>query len=390
MAVAAMVAWRVVQPRGYRQVQRMAVYDTTLIPCITGYLLRPTAGQYAFYDWRGRETWRVTVPATSMRRIAGTSEMVMLSFPPNATISSAGDTLAVTAPEDSGMRVMVWRNGILRSNRVYAEFLFTTRSTVQALDTGRIIVTGLGADRSMTRVLLVLDDRGIVARHTFPTNDGVTLSPNGASAIVGGFTPAYYPKLRIVGEHITLSPAITPAPGFTRNYAWFFADGTLVTPRGDMLRPDGSLPTNLGWRCESLAPGNRYALQTRAHETRVYSPLSGDVWLVTVPGRNDGGDATADGRFALVTYSMPIARVLLEAAARFPRLQNMIPGDQQFLALYERPGRLIARKRVNEWNQETGSNQVIERVWFPSTDGRDIITTVQHENGKCECLLYRY
>jgi hypothetical protein len=107
-----------------------------------------------------------------------------------------------------------------------------------------------------------------------------------------------------------------------------------------------------GWNHEEIAPGGRYTLQHQNNHVRIFAPAESASWEFSVRDNVSGGDATQDGRHALVWCGIQPSQALYKLMRQAPYLERII-GEPAFgyLMLYEYPGRCVAiwRPKLHTW-----------------------------------------
>jgi len=380
----------------YHLVGRYPIQDYSLLACTDGFYTRESPGQFVFRDWNGQERWRLATAATPPPGQHATPRVfpgVRLRTPSSLSYAASPDGHVFAAVMGAGMRtrVQVWRDGRPTGDLLLPEpFLMVPQRWVHALDNGRVYVW----ENAFDWPLVAIDNGRIVASGHFPAL-GV-ISPDGsvvATQTGAGFT---YATLTVHEGSIHITPrytgigalSIMRLPELTLNSS-LFTGGYLLTQDGAVYNAAGRVSAANAWRHEALAPGQRYTLQFDETHSRVYSPVTGDAWTYAVSGVNKGGDATSDGRFALAYCTAHIPPHLMNLLLGMPMLSDMFKRlSLDYLALYERPGRLRAVLRLDLLNRVPHLTRIDDYWWFPSPDGHTIAMTVTGNTS--ECLVFRW
>ncbi|MHB9025218.1 MAG: hypothetical protein ACYC7E_13785 [Armatimonadota bacterium] len=382
LLIAGYIWWR--QPRSYHPVARFTAHDLTLLPSTGGFLLREASNRFVLRDWRrGDIRWQVTTASPLLGSRPNLMRMRGFSY----SLSPSGEYFAAAAATARGARVQVWRSGApVTDTEVTAGEPHYPR--VKALDTGRVFVWFLHAKACP---VTVMDGNTVVARGVFPPDSA--LAPDGASVLSRQGSASTLAALTINAGNIILSTPRAihdPIPLLAdlyldSGYDALFAEGTVLTERGAIYRPSGQASGPTAWRSDTIAPGGRYTLQSTGQRGRVYSPVTGDRWAFRIPGHANSGDATQDGRYALAYFSRRLPAPLPQLLRRFTPLEPSF----DYVALYERPGKLRAAMRMDVPRWWKGRGEPEEWSWFPSPDGRALVLNIGGA-GRNQCVLFRW
>ena len=392
-------------PRRYHPVGRYAAYDANLLPCASGFFVREGVGQFALRDWRdGAVRWRVRVPAPNfVGRHTPNPSLCGHLF----SVSPDGRTFAALILQGARTRVQTWREDRRVSDFALPNFP-PYPSFVRALDSGRVFVWTWG---QAVNPVVAIEDGVIVARGSVP--DAATIAPDG-SAVLSYCQPDFvYSPLLIERGQILLpqrreiADGIIARVGFTGlgmedAYLYSvgaaqFADGIVMTNAGAIYHPLSGDEPAAEWRHTTISPAGVYTVQDNGMETRMFSPVTGDAWQFTVRGRYQGGDATDDGRYALVDYlrNRPeLPRWVEQVVRKAPWLGRFVPdASWECLLLYERPGNVRAllplHRSGNRPLWEGGGAPLPLETWCPSPDGHSLAAIGYGRRGR-ECLLFRW
>ncbi len=358
--------WR--QPAQYQVVARLSAHDSTLLPCTKGFLLRTNAHTFVLYDWHGRVRWRASTADASGRATAGPTEF---------SVSPDGSFFAAAIVEDGRIHLRSWQEG----HALYHGKLPRTaheRYRVKALDSGRIFAWAYTTPESTA---LAIAGTRIVARGTLLPH--CVMAPDGGTVVGRQQNGVQYAGVIVRDGKITITPSLPideavnldDDPTLVTQTA-AFAGGAVVSRRGTVYRLDGGMTRGSGWQHATISPQGTATLQTRGKECRIFLPATGAAWAFSLEG-NLGGDATDDGRYALVWKQVRLPELLVhdEPASGQARVSRFE------LVLYERPGRVRARLPIRALPQEA--------TWYPSPDGKAIAFNATRRDGGFRCRVYR-
>ena len=380
----------------YRLCGRYPAVDYTLLGCTSGFWMHESPRTFVLRDWNGKERWRANLAQTKISGQRATPR-VLTNFgyrtqsPLSYAASSDGRVFAAAMPAGTQTRVQIWRDGALTGDLLLpAPVNPVPQRWVHALDNGRVFVWDNAPEWPVT----VIDNGRIVARGHFPawgliSSDGRTVvSPFG-----NGFT---YADLTVRDGVVRVTPryhgadplAVLRMPDLTLDNSSFI-NGYVLSSDGAVYNHAGRVSPATTWQHETVAPGRRYTLQHIGAASRVYSPLTGDTWSFFVHGENKGGDAIADGRYALAYCTTRIPPDLLKLLQAVPGMEETFTRmSLDYLALYERPGRLRAVLRLDRINLRPSLLRIDDYWWYPSPDGRTIAMTIT--GNASECLVFRW
>jgi hypothetical protein len=362
--------WWWLAPRRYALIATIPTASVQLTPCLTGFLVETTGGSLAFHDWRGGVQW--TVPCASG----------------NAGISDDGRYCAVDEGEGAGHVVRLYDDGWPEATVALPASL-TTSFQPQVLDDGTVF---LECEVRGQRAIGVIAGGRLLPPLPVPGTGRMACAPDGRTVAIG--------HLEGPQEHIvlhTLSRTRTAlrlgtgsrGPGVVIDgdvARLLYRNGAYLDPGTGVVYAPGAAPTPAsGWKNGETAPGRGYVLQYRDGASRVFSPVTGDAWRFSVPGDNQGGDTTPDGRFALAYYARPLP-------APLQRLLHLahLPYDRvarDYVACVERPGRVRARLRLDTVDKP--GRMCDGRAWYPSPDGHGIVINSMYDVSG-ECRVYRW
>jgi len=352
--LAALFAWEVSRrPKTYHQVGAYPLLRDMggisasemllgigITPCRTGFCVREKAFDFTLHDWvTGKPRWQVStaVPYADPKK----SKIAWIDDY-HAAVSPDGHIFTAACAADTRLRVQTWQDGKPRED-IAIELPPVTRGArgrvyelrTNITDDGRcfvILVLAEGA-RIVTHVVVVEGNR-VIAQYTGKYTP--QFLPDGQTAIYRG-KPV---KVAITGKtlHFT-NPVKAPT----------------AIPKGFISH--------------SVTTDGRYALLRKDLVLRAVDQLTGAYWEITVPGKNDGGDATMDGRHILASF-------LTLPDSLTGKVRSAIGAESHFIVLYERPGRPRAWMCVDHLQATS---------WWPSPDGRSVAFST-----KDHCLLYRW
>lgn len=388
LALVAGGIWWWLQPRAYHLVGQFRSGDVTIIPCTQGFFLRESLNSFVLRDWRsGKICWQ----AMSARPMS--AELMY-------AVSSNGRFFAVLTDYAPHARLQIWDNGTLICDRIMTQ-LTSFGNHLKALDDGRVFVwmsRRWNYEPTPTPALLLHGDQ-VVASGQVLDSMLAAMSPDGQVMMAPYGLGFEYAAIRVQGKRIAVAQRyrgndpinLQVMNGFCLD-SNLFAGGILLAKDGALYQAAGKKFVASGWTNESVAPGGKYTYQHRGAQARVYSPVSGDNWTFNVPGRQQGGDATENGRFALAWYHRGTGRRPTPYADGIPWMSNPFSNyrSRETLALYERPGKLraILPLRIHTWWHDPSSPPEAW-WWYPSPDGHSIVINIAGNNGS-KCLLFRW
>ncbi len=380
--------WWCTRVPSFRLDRYFATHDILLLASTTGFMVRSGALTYNFYDWTGVRRWQVTAATSVFPQGGSPTDGTAFSLSPN------GHFFAATSITHQQLRVQSWHDGVPRDDIILPTAHFPSQRTrVHALDNGTIFAWLPWHER--TPAFAVRDAR-VIARGAFLpygvlSSDGITLVARDAT---GGFTYATVTirdgAIRLTNRYHASDTVTTQSliSGYVANYG-VYNNGVVLTDNGARYTSAGRIAFSSEWRQQTMAPGGMYTLQSTAHLSRVYSPVTGDTWSFRVPDINLGGDATSDGRFALAWASVKLPDSLADLVQRLSLLGPLsTPLAREYLALYERPGTLRAMLHINHKAWWPEAHSVDGSWWYPAPDGRTIVFTLSI-NERARCLVFR-
>ena len=337
-------------------------YPSTVTVCAQGYLFKDV-----FYDWRGKERWRLgqapaasfpTEPPSDRYTRATASEtaeakrQLLESIGHAVRPSPSGEYLARAIVDGHHTRLQLFRHGKLITDRrlpldlaPYYTLEWMPWIGLQVHDDGTVWA-GLRGSAQNSPVYVVKEDR-IVATGTLPRGTH-GLSPDARFYVPYNDDNRYYP-ITLQDKRVVLSPGIAhPYGPHILLYDGAFINGDNMLYReagkasGERIIPLGNSLRYLVYETPTVI-----GIYNPTTGIRIYNPTTGEFWLCAVDGGVLAGYATDDGRHAvlLVTGGRP---------GRISRLvEQYLPGVyQQYLAkrgekhtyiIYERPGKILAR-----------------------------------------------
>ena len=388
--------WRWHVPQ-YHLAGRYLAQDATLLACTTGFWLRESDTDFVLRAWDGTERWRVQIADPSAAtRPKGPLGGPRFRFPFFATLAFAvspdGRVFAAAIPTGAQTRVQCWRDGGLVTDLLLPAPPFAPMlRRVHVLDSGRVFVWECA--RNLPPAATVIEQQRIIARGTLPSD--ALLSPEGTVMVSPETQGFAYHTLAVRNGAILATRrytardglAVTRMPGYIQEYS-LFAQGYVLADDGARYGPQGLISPAGPWAHNTITPGKRYTLESSGPQSRVLSPVTGDSWGYTVRGGNQGGDATADGRYALAYCRAQIPPDVQRLLVTFPGLTDWLGRSSlDYLALYERPGRLRAVMRLDMAHLLPGT-EVDSYCWYPSPDGRAVVLAADGSKGAC--LLFRW
>lgn len=354
-------SWYCLQPRHYHLVTHGRDNDAALLPSRQGFLLREYGSMFVLRDWqRGEVCWRAVVSTPS-------DALVHYSLSPSGRYFSALTSWPTQA------HVQLWDNGKRIGDTALAPL---SRASVKVLDDGRVFVwsAARGADA------FLLQQGQIIARGRLLDGLFTAIAPDGSAmlSLHGGIQVAYgaisvqHGQLALTNQRMLVDQVTFWQLHGTVLDASLFNRGVVLANSGAVYDAGGQRGTATGWQHESTAPGGLFTYEHQNAEARVYSPVTGKSWSFSVPGAQQGGDASMDGQYALAWYKpriSPNLRLLfMQAPALMHNSYLATLFSRNVLALYERPGRLRAELRV-----EHPLADLEDWWWYPSPDGHAIV-----------------
>jgi hypothetical protein len=311
-----------------------------------------------FYDWRGKERWRLgQAPAASFpaeppidrykrataSETAKAKRQLLESIGHAVCTSPSGEYLARAIVDGHQTRLQLFQHGKLITDRrlpldlaPYYTLEWMPWIGLQVHDDSTVWAGLRGSTRN-SPVYVVKEDR-IVATGTLPRGTG-GLSPDARFYVPYNDDNRYYP-ITLQGSRVVLSPGIA----HSHCPSLLLYDGAFINGDGMLYRGAGKAT---GERIIPLGNSLRYLVYETPAGIRIYNPMTGDFWLCAVDGEVQSGYATDDGRHAVLL-------VIGGRPGRISRLvEQYLPGFyQQYLArrseeytyiVYERPGKILAR-----------------------------------------------
>lgn len=344
-------------PATVKEVSRYPMVGDTLCPTATGFFYQQSDTTYSLRRWDGRTGWTVTLPAVfsrpglpSPRLIASSANRVEICVSPD------GHYFAAVLVRDA-TTLYLWREG--------TEVGHVSLPVVQSFDMlmcndGRAFL--LCSSSTATTLVLVKDGK-VAARGTVPSDSQLT--PDGTRLVVMDGARFTVADVRIAAGKITLGKFNTE-PGDYRSDPYYrgaytipglYQRGTILTVDGAVHRPDKPIDAAwTGWDPDTtISPDSRYTLLMKNRQVRVLAPATGDTWAFQAPSTM-GGDVTDNGRFVMLWCRREVPEPLR------PLLDLMPDGrEEEYVAIFERPGRFRAVLRKRDFNS-----------WWISPDGHAI------------------
>jgi|GEM_PF-2427925 len=375
----------------YRFVGNYQLYDSNhgvlsygLKGTLSGFIVREQENVFVFRDWETQqEQWRVTSARPDM---AGW--VYSLPFVPDyswlAEASPDGHVLAVMTAAGSQAMIQTWRDGkdlgkvLIPMPRLPKQApgeqedvkVYTGLSKVMLTVTpgGRCFFT-VNYDPFPNKVgfktyTAVIEGNRVIASDL---RDGdVTYSTDGS-------TVAYYRlaakegvirKLARIVIHdgdINFNNTITT---HWDDQVFPAADGIAMGSWGKIYRVSRKhTDFGEGWNSGVMSSDGHFGVISQSRRMRLVTLATGEYWEAIVPDTNWTGDLTEDGQNLIVCYE---------------ESQDDAEKDaKQYIAVYHRPGHLLATLQVDQYDWST---------YCLSPDGRFIALAVDEKG----CMLFRY
>ena len=375
---------------------RYPAYDATLLASTNGFWVREAPQQFVFRDWQGHERWRIDVAVSRIPEHDGDPRVLktVRAHPQSDIYFSAspnGRVFAASTADGPRTRIQIWQDGTLTADLILpVSGDSASERFITALDSGRVFTWENAANWR----LFAIEKGRIIAGGHVAANSMVT--PDGAALVTLDGSGFLYATLAVHDRVLQITPRYH-TPEFlllnwhaerTREDA-FFTNGLVMTPNGAVYGSTGRLIAPNRWRRHAIAPGFQYMVQYVGEESRVYAPLTGEAWTFIVDDFNKGGSASADGRFALTRCQTRIPPTWLRTLQKLPAPGTTLQRTSlDYLALYERPGRLRAVLRLDLVNRLPELLRFDNYEWCPSPDGHTLAMTLSE--GASECLVFRW
>ncbi len=355
-------------PRPFRKVADVEGVGDSFVPTTTGFLHHVAPWSFALHGWDGCLRWRVDVPIPAAAGADWPGDWVHGRA--DYCVSPNGHEFAFAINNNPHVVVMRWRDGVptgqvtvplvpFRSNRILR---------LLVLDDGRLYLAQSGQNTHPSTHVSLLERGRVTAHGSYPV-EGM-LTPDGSVFVA--FKDPGYRCLHVTrkGDRLVFTPAQAIRDELylevylqagTYTYPGLYDRGRLFSEDNVLHRPDGTSQPVVPpfWRHQpTISPHSRYTIITHGRRVRVFSPVTGDQWEVRLPpGDYQYGDVTDDGRYAMICYTREFSPILTALLDRYS-----IPYSLDVLVIYDRSGRLRARRRLAE-----------DSVWWIAPDGRHVV-----------------
>ena len=364
------------RPPTFYRVKTFVGSDIALFPARQGFLLREKENVFVLHDWkRGDECWRVFIDVPSFTPIT-------------YSLAPDGNYFAALTVILTQIHLLLWQNGKLISDTALAPMY---RAHLKVMDDGRAFVW---SSTPLTDALLLQKGK-VIARGRLLDEHYSAISPDGSSMLAFTHNTGFeYGLITVKNRELALTKQnAVQDPCTLRQFEGYILDinlfnnGVLLANTGTVFDSAGQRGNTTGWQHESIAPGGVFAYEHRNTHARVFSPVTGDSWTFTVPEQQNVGDATMNGRYALVYYHRSPPKQLRMLFNALPVLAPLY--KQEMLALYERPGRLRAELSLDIKTWWAKRSEPWEWWWYPSPDGHAIAFNIA-DRSTSKCLLFRW
>lgn len=365
---AALVAWLwFTTPKRPHAIGSYPCLGEILNPTDAGFFYQVDESTFAVRRWSdGALAWKVTIPAGA-QQTPGSPGAVTLRLPAMSNtfcVSPNGRIFTAAVPDGRRVTVYTWRDGT-EMGRVTLRL----RQAPMLLprNDGRVFAyTGLPQSVTTPETAYLVRNSAVEASGTLPPSS--MLTPDAGLYVMPQATGFKFAKVTVKDGKITLGTPHTGTGnlnldiyGYEGEYTYsaLFA-GVVFTMEGLVYRADGTVDqSSQSWSPDTtISPSSRTTLLTKDGRVRVLEPATGTHWdFRALPTR--GGDVTDDGRFAMLWCERQVPQALRPLIELFPSA-----GDPDFVAIYERPGKLRAVMRRMDFNS-----------WWISPDGHHIIVS---------------
>lgn len=367
-------------PRRLTRVMHARAYGDFLLPCRDGFFYWSADTAVSLREWDGNPRWTVTHPKMSY---ADTEYYC---------VSPSGRHYAFACEISKQITLMIWENG----TRVATHRLppLPPRSgqslgisSVKTLDDGRVILTldHYRPNHPPFADVIIYQGATRIAEGRLP-GKLVTVKWTPDASVVATWSPGptfSYAPVTIRDGRITFAP-IRNGRGTLNlenygyqggdNYPALYREGLILTEKGLAYRADGTVARafSKAWEHdETISPAGTWTMLLKKGVVRAFHPASGQGWQFRV--RNClGGDITDDGRYIMAWChrDTPPAFEWLALHFGWDTLRS------EYIAIYERPGRLRASMLRGDWMS-----------WWISPDGHAVATMNEYD---MEVTLYRW
>ncbi len=351
-----------------------------LRPCDTGFLYCEKENVYTFRSWQGELRWNIPVDASIQ---PPAKAPVDFANPNEFGISPDGHYFAWPRYDGRQFHLKIWHDGNLIAEHAIARMTDKGNIELTVLPTNDGHVFVLQQIPSNPRppvkvIALCLRDTQVLARGVW-SHQG-TLSPDGMLFVHHAANAFTWSTVSISGNTMQLTNQHSATGDFnfepycydaSHLYPSLFSGGFLMTSDGQVYNANGKNVNSLqaGWQQDdTMSPNSRATLLLNKGMVHIAIPGTHDAWDMH-ESRAIEGDVTDDGRFAMMKCQSHIPTAL-------SFLENIIGDNQEFIAVYERPGRLRATHRLGSICS-----------WWISPDGHRIIT-MNRDN--FDLTLYRW
>jgi len=342
-----------------------------------GFLLQDSLTRFTFRDWRGQVRWKANI---SVPHFTATSTLDPWKHGCWRSASEDYRYFASVTADGDGVRIRQWRGSLLCADRVVPHFPVRDPRILPLKD-GRVLLWSRRGDFT-DQPLILFDGNREIARGTLPGH-GIILDAGPCVIAPEGSLFAYY-TMRLQAKEIHWVKRYTSTDWMTFKdepedgmEASCMSGGVVLADNGAIYTAAGRKSGSSTWNHEIPYGGTNYLLQSRGNRWRAYAPLTGDAWSFIPEGVCHGGLVADDGQFvSCIVWPKSQQQFYNKLTARFSKLSSLLENryDRNFLAIYQRPGKLCAMQRLNLENWWTLSGKTDDNFWYNvAPDGRKMI-----------------
>ncbi|MHB0939932.1 MAG: hypothetical protein ACYDCO_12195 [Armatimonadota bacterium] len=398
---------------------KIPVHDKTLIPFTTGFIIRPSARELAFYGWDGKQKWTADLgmPVPSIGNSEGAPyrafEQSVWNEKFGFSMSLDGRYFALLYPSKKHFLLKVWHDGQRVVEHTATELIscathYSNLSDIciRITNAGKVIIWFDGFERDYDPFYIFQGNRCTARGDAYGYSTWI-VDMDGVTAFRSRYGSRDSSQIFRIQNHSGKLELITIDDIYDEsNQICLFASQQYMEPDGYLFTLKGSRKVSPPDHQLCAHDPERITALTRTAREYAVIPLSGGKsWKLEVPGQTDAYEAyqigmqgyfslgsagnagyreqslqhvTTNGRYIIAAYYKPYrAGGFINSFVHYPHMY------QSYAAVYEAPGKRRCLFQADRW--------FTSRI---SPDGHTVVAISDIDsnptNGPFECQLYRW